>query len=67
MQALPKKAISSIPLEVVKPKITNILQQGITIVAIPPPPFCPVCGKFITKKWCSEMIQPKECPYEKRL
>ena len=42
-----------IPIEIIEPKITQVFDVVVSMVEIPPP-FCPMCGKFITKNECGD-------------
>ena len=46
-----------IPKEKYFSKVYNIIEI--------PPPYCSVCNKFLTNFHCNNVIQPKNCPFNK--
>jgi len=61
------KSVSAIPIpiEIIEPKITQVFDVVVSMVEIPPP-FCPMCGKFITKNECGDTrFKWMGCPFNK--
>mgnify|MGYP001285403405 CR=1 FL=1 len=52
-----------VPVEIIEPKLTQVFDVVISMVEIPPP-FCPTCGKFITKNECVDTrFKWMGCPF----
>ena len=49
-------------LQLISPKYEYLNNANYSITEIPPP-YCSVCNKFMTTNKCSNMIQPKSCPF----
>lgn len=59
------RSTSAIPIEISEPKIAQVFEVAYSMIEIPPP-FCRVCGKFITKNECSNgVVRPFNCPFNK--
>ena len=48
-------------IEIPKEKFINKVYNIVEI----PPPYCSVCNKFLTNFKCNNVIQPKNCPFNK--
>ncbi len=48
-------------IEILKEKKNSNVYNIIEI----PPPYCSVCNKFLTNFNCTNVIQPKNCPFNK--
>tara|TARA_B100000902_G_scaffold193778_1_gene185145 strand:- start:2920 stop:3135 length:216 start_codon:yes stop_codon:yes gene_type:complete len=44
--------------EISKEKIFTTVCNMVEI----PPPYCPICNKFLTNLTCNNLIRPKNCP-----
>ena len=54
-----------IPIEIIEPKLTQVFDVVVSMVEIPPP-FCPTCGKFITKNECGDtLFKIMGCPFNR--
>ena len=55
---------SGVQVELIEIPKEKIINKVYNIVEIPPP-YCSVCNKFLTNFKCNNVIQPKNCPFNK--
>ena len=55
---------SGVQVELIEIPKEKFINKVYNIVEIPPP-YCSVCNKFLTNFKCNNVIQPKNCPFNK--